>query len=475
MNSNKHLSSAIEYDKQTDRCFYMEQWFKDRKWIFAVLAAMLLFESGAGIRRLSMNIWEGKAEETQYPAVMSIEASDTEASDTEAAETEDPGTEETGTEQTDAENTETEYPITVQPNLELNAHAAALLDAENGRVLYEKNGREQRAMASTTKIMTCLLALELGNLEDVVTFSANAAAQPDVQMNGCEGEQYYLRDLLYSLMLESHNDTAVAIAEHIGGSVEGFAALMNDKAQELGVYETHFVTPNGLDAEGHYTTACDLGKIACYAIQNPDFLGIIQTPSYTFQEINGGRTVSVTNRDAFLTSYDGAMGIKTGFTGEAGYCFVGAAQRDDRTFVSVVLASGWPPHKTYKWKDTQVLMDYGMEQYQEQIILDPSYSLPEIPVRNGIETDAVPLYLTDSISLLLRTDEPVHYLERLPAELEAPVQKDMIAGTVEIYVGDELYQTVVVYTGAEVERISYRYVLRCLFQRYFMIPDSVRG
>ena len=169
------------------------------------------------------------------------------------------------------------------------------------------------------------------------------------------------------------------------------------------------------------------------------------------------------------------MGIKTGFTGEAGYCFVGAAQRDDRTFVSVVLASGWPPHKTYKWKDTQVLMDYGMEQYQEQIILDPSYSLPEIPVRNGIGTDAVPLYLTDSISLLLRTDEPVHYLERLPAELEAPVQKDMIAGTVEIYVGDELYQTVVVYTGAEVERISYRYVLRCLFRRYFMIQDSVRG
>lgn len=462
----------------------MKQWFKDRKWICAVLAAMLLFESGAGIRRLSMNIWEGK-EEAQYPAVMSMEASETEASDigtsdtetseTVASGTEDSATEAAGMEQEAAENTEIEYPIPLQPDLGLNAHAAALLDAENGRVLYEKNGREQRAMASTTKIMTCTLALELGNLEDVVTFSANAAAQPDVQMNGCEGEQYYLGDLLYSLMLESHNDTAVAIAEHIGGSVEGFAELMNEKAQELGAYETHFVTPNGLDAKGHYTTACDLGRIACYAIRNPDFLNIIQTPSYTFQEINGGRTVSVTNRDAFLTSYDGALGIKTGFTGEAGYCFVGAARRDDKTFVSVVLASGWPPHKTYKWKDTQALMDYGMEQYQEQVILDPSYSLPELPVLNGIEADTVPLYLTDSISLLMRTDESVHYIEKLPAELEAPVQKDRIAGTLEIYIGEELYQTVVVYTGAEVERISYRYVLRCLFRRYFLIRNSACG
>lgn len=456
----------------------MKQWFKDRKWICAVLAAMLLFESGAGIRRLSMNIWEGKG--AQYPAVMSMEASDIEASDTETSETaasgvEDSTTEAAGMEQEAAENTEIEYPIPIQPDLGLNAHAAALLDAENGRVLYEKNGREQRAMASTTKIMTCTLALELGNLEDVVTFSANAAAQPDVQMNGCEGEQYYLGDLLYSLMLESHNDTAVAIAEHIGGSVEGFAELMNEKAQELGAYETHFVTPNGLDAEGHYTTACDLGRIACYAIQNPDFLNIIQTPSYTFQEINGGRTVSVTNRDAFLTSYDGALGIKTGFTGEAGYCFVGAARRDDKTFVSVVLASGWPPHKTYKWKDTQALMDYGMEQYQEQLILDPSYALPELPVLNGIEADTVPLYLTDSISLLMRTDESVHYIEKLPAELEAPVQKDRIAGTLEIYIGEELYQTVVIYTGAEVERISYRYVLKCLFRRYFLIRNSASG
>lgn len=472
----------------------MKQWFRERRWIVAILAAMILFESGAGIGRISIHMQERAIAEKQSSEVMHVELSTTEEAGMETLVTEDtvaalpvsedvemeilvtedttaepPGTEDTGTELPDAVAADG---TTVQPQIELYAQAAALLDADTGRVLYEKNGKEQRSMASTTKIMTCILALELGNLQDVVTFSSNAAAQPDVQMNGCEGEQYYLGDLLYSLMLESHNDTAVAIAEHIGGSVEGFAALMNEKAQELGAYETHFVTPNGLDAQGHYTTACDLGRIASYAIQNPDFLSIIQTPSYSFQEINGARTVSVTNRDAFLTSYDGAIGIKTGFTGEAGYCFVGAARRENKTLISVVLASGWPPHKTYKWEDTRSLMNYGMEQYQEKMIISPDYELPTIPVLNGIEADTVPLYLTDSISLLMREDEQVRYIERLPEELEAPVQQGMLVGTVEVYIGEELYQTVVVYTGADVERISYRYIFQRLFCYYFRIQES---
>lgn len=356
-----------------------------------------------------------------------------------------------------------------ETQLELYASSAALLDAENGRVLYEKNGQEPKAMASTTKIMTCILALELGNLEDIVTFSANAASQPDVQMNAAEGEQYYLGDLLYSLMLESHNDTAVAIAEHIGGSVEGFAQLMNEKAQELGAYNTHFVTPNGLDAEGHYTTACDLGRIACYAIRNQQFLDLVQTPAYVFSDCSGTRSVSVTNRDAFLTGYDGALGIKTGFTGEAGYCFVGAARRGEKTFVSVVLASGWPPHKTYKWQDTRTLMDYGMEYYEERTILDTDYALPEIPVREGIERDTVQLYLTDTVTLLMRDGEAVRYEEHLPEGLEAPITKGEIAGTVDVYIGDTLYHSAVVYFGNEIRRIDYRYILQELFDEYFLI------
>ena len=376
------------------------------------------------------------------------------------------------TQEEEPDTSEAEVSDVQEVQLELNAIAAALLDADNKRVLYEKNGREHRAMASTTKIMTCILALELGNPEDVVTFSANAAAQPDVQMNGCEGEQYYLRDLLYSLMLESHNDTAVAIAEHIGGSVEGFAALMNEKAQELGAYETHFVTPNGLDAEGHYTTACDLGLIACYAIQNQEFLDIVQTPAYGFQELNGGRSVSVTNKDAFLTSYDGAMGIKTGFTGEAGYCFVGAARRDGKTFISVVLASGWPPHKTYKWNDTRTLMDYGMNQYEMQTILNSDYPLPVIPVREGKESQETSLYFEGEISMLMREGEIVQFEEQLPAELEAPVRRGEIAGTLDVCINGDVYESVVVYVGTDIDRIDYRYIFENIARQYFLIPDG---
>lgn len=367
---------------------------------------------------------------------------------------------------------EQELPAAPEIQLALNAGAAALLDADNKRVLYEKNGREHRAMASTTKIMTCLLALELGNPEDVVTFSAKAAAQPDVQMNGCEGEQYYLKDLLYSLMLESHNDTAVAIAEHIGGSVEEFAACMNEKAQELGAYETNFVTPNGLDAEGHYTTACDLGLIACYAIQNQEFLDIIQTPAYTFHELNGARSVSVTNKDAFLTSYDGAIGIKTGFTGEAGYCFVGAARRDGKTFVSVVLASGWPPHKTYKWNDTRTLMDYGMNQYEMQTILNPDYQLSVIPVREGKAIQETTLYIETSVAMLMREGELVQITEQLPEELEAPVRKGEIAGSIDVSINGNLYESVVVYVGNDVDRIDYRYIFENIARRYFLISGD---
>ncbi len=358
--------------------------------------------------------------------------------------------------------------------LTLYASSAVLMDAENGRILYEKNGQEQKANASTTKIMTCILALELGNPEDIVTFSAAAAAQPDVQMNACEGEQYYLKDLLYALMLESYNDVAVAIAEHIGGSVEGFADLMNEKAEETGAFDTHFVTPNGLDAEGHYTTAYDLAMIARYAINNPDFLEIIQQSAHTFQEINGKRSVSVVNRDAFLTSYDGAIGIKTGFTGNAGYCFVGAVKRDGKTLISVVLASGWPPHKTYKWADTTLLMDYGMNWYSEQTILNSDFVLPKIWVENGIEASYVSVEMEPDaqLSLLMREDETVRYEIHLPSTLTAPVFEGEIAGSMDVYIDDVLYRSVVLYIGEDIRAINYRYIFLELIKAYFLFERN---
>ena len=171
-------------------------------------------------------------------------------------------------------------------NYDLYAKSAILIDADTGRVLYEKNGYEKLSIASTTKIMTCIIALEYGNLKDVFTVSRYAASMPKVKLGVTSNEQYVLKDLLYALMLESDNDAAVVIAEGIGGSVENFASLMNQKARDLGCYNTNFVTPNGLDDENHYSTAYVLALIGRYAIKNPAFLEISNTASYSFCDAN---------------------------------------------------------------------------------------------------------------------------------------------------------------------------------------------
>lgn len=186
------------------------------------------------------------------------------------------------------------------------------------------------------------------------------------------GEQYLLGDLLYALMLESDNDAAVIIAESVAGSVEAFAELMNQKAWDLGCESTYFITPNGLDAADengiHATSATDLARIMSYAIQNSEFLTITQTDSYTFSSVDGTRTVSCTNHNAFLHMMDGALSGKTGFTGNAGYCYTGALRCGDRTFVVALLACGWPNNKSYKWKDTRKLMEYALEEYEYRTI-----------------------------------------------------------------------------------------------------------
>ncbi|SHO45805.1 D-alanyl-D-alanine carboxypeptidase family protein [Anaerocolumna xylanovorans] len=345
----------------------------------------------------------------------------------------------------------------------LTAKAAALVDASNGRVLYEKNGYEELPMASTTKIMTCIVALENANLDDVVTVSKYASSMPDVQLNMIAGEKFYLRDLLYSLMLESHNDTAVAIAEHVGGSVTCFAMMMNAKAKELGCEHTSFVTPNGLDADGHYTTAVELSRIASYAIKNKEFLNIINTPSWQFTDITKGRTFAVNNKDRFLSIYDGAIGIKTGFTGKAGYCFVGAVQKDGKTFISTVLGSGWPPHKNYKWADTKSLMDYGMKNYEMKQVFYTDKKFDPVAVVKGKENYAY-LYYEGDISLLIRKGEEVRVDYSLPSILKAPVVSDTQVGTAKYYIGDAIIGVVPILTKNSVEKIDFTYCFQKLYR-----------
>lgn len=366
-------------------------------------------------------------------------------------------------------------PIIDDPaNIQLNARAACLMDASTKRVLFGKEVDKEMAMASTTKIMTLIVTLENANLDDVVTVSKNAARQPDVQLNMQTGNQFKLGDLLYSLMLESHNDTAVAIAEHVGGSVEGFAQMMNEKAKELGCTHTNFVTPNGLDSstEEHYTTARELGIIASYAIKNKQFLEIINTPNWTFKELTKGTSYSVSNKDRFLYLYDGAIGIKTGFTNKAGYCFVGAVDNDGRTFVSVVLASGWPPNKNYKWTDTTKLMDYGTRNFKLQEIFDDTKLFDPIFVRKGKECYA-DLYCEGSLQLLLSNQDEVKVVYEIEKEVEAPVQLDKQVGIAKYYVNNELVETFPIKTSTGIEKIDHKFTLNQVLDLWFAVKSNI--
>ena len=355
-----------------------------------------------------------------------------------------------------------EKPKTGSKDLKLHALASLLMDGTNNRVLYEENGYERRAMASTTKIMTCTVALENSKPDEIVTVSSYAAGMPDVQLNIKQGEQYYLKDLLYSLMLESHNDVAVAIAEHVGGTVEGFATMMNDKARDLGCEDTNFVTPNGLDAEGHYTTARDLAVIAGYAIKNEKFLEITNTPSHSFEDISGKRSFHVSNKNRFLYLMDDAIGVKTGFTNQAGYCFVGALKRPDRILISVVLGCGWPPNKNLKWRDSKELMDYGLEDYSVKQIFRP-IKLDPLMVKDGQERWEY-LTLEGDLPILMREDELVDIAYDIPSYLQAPVHKGEVLGYAKYYIDGKLFEELPIYSTTEIAKIDFPFCAQKLLE-----------
>lgn len=359
------------------------------------------------------------------------------------------------------ENSETQTPFNIK-NPKLHALSALLMDASNQRVLYEKNGYDEMAMASTTKIMTCIIALENAKLDEIVTVSSYAAGMPDVQLNAKAGDQYYLKDLLFSLMLESHNDIAVAIAEHVGGSVEGFATMMNDKARALGCSHTNFITPNGLDAKGHFTTARDLAVIASYAIKNEKFIKITNTSSHTFSEIKKDRAYTVTNKNKFLYMMDGAIGVKTGFTGDAGYCFVGAIKRPDKTLVSVVLGCGWPPNKSLKWSDTKELMGYGVTYYNEKQIFEDIRLEPVVVADGQRKYEA--LKIEGDLSLLMRDDETVRIEYDIPELLEAPVKAENIVGYAKYYINNQLYAEIPIYTTEDIPKIDFKFCFKKIIE-----------
>ena len=368
----------------------------------------------------------------------------------------------------------------------LYALSAVLMDGDSGRVLYEKKGYVPRPNASTTKVMTCILALENGSGDDYVMVSRNAAAQPEVKLNLKEGEQYHLENLLYSLMLKSHNDTAVAIAEAIGGSEAGFAAMMNEKAKKIGCTNTHFVTPNGLDSadEGgvHQTTARDLALIMRYAVKNKTFVHITQTRDYSFTDLSGKRQFSVHNANAFLDMTPDAVSGKTGFTGNAGYCYVAACENDGRSYIIALLGCGWPNNKTYKWKDTMKLLEYGKANYHKESYWK-ELRIPEVTVKGGVpETyeswkdgagkscvrGVIQAETTDKEKqVLVKEDEKVVCTLRMEKELQAPVKKGQEIGRVIFSLGEVILDEYPVVSDRNIGKITYIWCINKVFHDFF--------
>lgn len=384
-------------------------------------------------------------------------------------------------------------------DLKLYAQSAVLMDADSGRILYEKNGQKVMPMASTTKIMTCILALEYGNLEDYALVSSYAASMPKVKLGVSPNEYYKLKDLLYCLMLESHNDAAVVIAEHIAGSTEAFADMMNQKARDIGCYDTFFITPNGLDAtaatkdgsvKAHSTTAADLARIMSYCItdspKKEEFLTITRTPSYSLENYrekdgvmtSGGRNFQCNNHNAFLSMMEGALCGKTGFTGAAGYCYVGALRRDERTYVVALLACGWPNNKTYKWSDTRALMNYGLENFEYHRLSEAAFdesTLKPLEVVNGqtsrLNSTALANVKIDQredmdMGFLLKKDEQIEVDFQIADSLTAPVSAGSQVGSIKYLVGGEVYKIEYIVTANDVPAIDFAWCLKRILLRY---------
>lgn len=303
-----------------------------------------------------------------------------------------------------------------------SAQAYALMDADTGRVLAQENGSEQLPMASTTKIMTALVAVESGNLDRMIEVPASCAGVEGSSMYLQAGELLPLRDVLYGLMLSSGNDAAMCIAE-ISGGQQVFVSRMNERAQEMGLTNTHFDNPSGLDGETHYTTALELARIASEALQNETFRTIVGTKSYT----TGTRTL--VNHNKMLSRYEGAVGVKTGFTKKSGRCLVSAAERGGRTLVAVTL------NDPDDWKDHAALLDSGFSQLEEKLLYPQGASVREVPVMTGM-SDSVAVQTAEPVSAHVFADEVPEVVVQGAKFVYAPVKAGEVYGTLEWKSGD---------------------------------------
>ncbi|MHB1653090.1 MAG: D-alanyl-D-alanine carboxypeptidase family protein [Desulfitobacteriaceae bacterium] len=318
--------------------------------------------------------------------------------------------------------------------------AAFLLDVQSGQVLFSKNSDERLAPASTTKIMTALLALEYDNLQGTVTVSSTMLDRKKVygtQIYLTPGEQLPLKDILYAVLLNSANDAAVALAEHVGGDLSRFVVMMNDRAQQMGMLNTHFTNPTGLTENGHYSTAHDLALLAKAAYQNPLFLHYTETKSYMISRSKPNVPTLMVNENKLLWQDGSINGMKTGYTAQAGNCLVASATKDGRQLVGVILKS---PGKEM-FGDMENLLNYGFEEFDTTLYKRTGEFLNSIMVKQQPVNLilAAPIYITQgkgtpSTSLRLAFT--------LPASEPPEVKQGQVLGKVEVWNGGDLLNTV---------------------------------
>ena len=326
----------------------------------------------------------------------------------------------------------------------VSAQACIVIEQTSGRVLYKKNSQAELPMASTTKIMTALVALEEGNPNDTIKVSSSAASVEGSSMYLEAGETMTLKELLYGLMLSSGNDAAVAIAECFGG-IDAFVTMMNQKAKELGATHTQFANPNGLPNDAHYSTAEDMARITAHALNNPAFSEIVATKTYRIEGEGKSYPRVLSNHNKLLRMYEGCIGVKTGFTKAAGRCLVSAAKRNEMTLICVTL------NAPDDWNDHQTLYNHCFETYQMRQILDRANILGEISI-TGSDVLSLPYGANESVFYPLRADEDISISLDSAAELKAPVAYGDACGTISIRLGNSILQTVPLVVQGEAER-----------------------
>lgn len=337
---------------------------------------------------------------------------------------------------------------------------ALVYDLTYQKILYEKNINEKIANASTTKILTAIVAYENSNMEDVVEVSTKAASIGGSKINLRKGDKIKMDSLMKGLLISSGNDAAIAIAEHVGGSVEEFCILMNERAKELGAQNTNFVTPHGLDSDEHYTTLSDLLIFSKHLMQIPYLREIVDTEKTIIQINNYEKELRSTNEMLFL--YDGVNGIKTGYTSKAGRCLITAVSSGDRDLITMVLGCETKKQRT---EETIKLISYGYEEFEEVDIFENMKKKFDIRIKKAIN-EKYKMEINGTQKLLIQKNDKnkIEYQYEICETLTAPIEKDTLIGKIKIYLNNKIISEVDIKAPYIIERKDTFYYFFDIFQ-----------